>query len=281
MIVQEVFDLWGGQAEVTTEAHVVETALRITKATVDDVDLECSTFRDDSQISRVNRGAGHWIDVDPLFLEILRASLEMAALTEGALDPTVGHVTQGNVHLHRANWRMVELTADAVRLPAHLQLDLGATAKAWCADTAARRAAEATGAGVLVGLCGDIAVSGPTPEGGWDIVCGDDHRSDQPDHADAPGGCVAIRDGGVATSSTTVRRHKGRSHILDPGTMRPVEGPWRTATVAARSCLHANAASTAALVQGSSAVRWLERMRLPARLVAMDATVTTIGGWPR
>lgn len=281
MIVQETFDLWSGTAEVTTQADVLEEAVRITRAVIEDVDLACSTFRDDSEISRVNRRRGRWVQVSPLFLEILQASLEMARLTEGALDPTVGHVVEGNVHLHRADWQSVRCGTDAVWLPDHLRLDLDATAKAWCADAAARQAAAATGAGVLVGLCGDIAVAGPPPEGGWDVVCADDHRPSAPDHAQAPGGEVAIREGGLATSSTTVRRRNDRSHILDPCSMRPVEGPWRTVSVAAGSCLHANAASTAALVRGRDATGWLERMHLAARLVSNDGSVRTIGGWPR
>src|SRR4029077_7963196 len=74
---------------------------------------------------------------------------------------------------------------------------------------------------------------------------------------------VTINDGGIATSSTTVRRwtRGGGSlhHIIDPATGLPVDGPWRTATVAAATCVDANIASTAAIVKGHGAVAWLER----------------------
>ena len=71
-----------------------------------------------------------------------------------------------------------------------MQLDLGATAKALAADMAAEAAAAAAGCGVLVGLCGDIAVAGSPPDGGWQIRVTDDHR-----RGDGPGQTVAIRDG--------------------------------------------------------------------------------------
>jgi thiamine biosynthesis lipoprotein len=51
-------------------------------------------------------------------------------------------------------------------------------------------------------------------------------------------------------------------------------------TVAAASCAEANAASTAAIVRGVDAPRWLESLGLPARLVAVDGAVVAVGGWP-
>jgi thiamine biosynthesis lipoprotein len=90
--------------------------------------------------------------------------------------------------------------------------------------------------------------------------------------------------GGVATSSTTVRRWtRGGAllhHIIDPQTSLPVTGPFRTVTVAAATCLDANIASTAAIVQGEAAIDWLLRRNLPARLVENDGTIHYIGRWP-
>ncbi|HEY3701402.1 MAG TPA: hypothetical protein VGL32_04015, partial [Acidimicrobiales bacterium] len=60
----------------------------------------------------------------------------------------------------------------------------------------------------------------------------------------------------------------------------PAGGPWRTVSVTARSCVDANTASTAAIVRGANAVPWLGELGLPARLVAQDGRVVTVGGWP-
>ncbi len=95
---------------------------------------------------------------------------------------------------------------------------------------------------------------------------------------------VRLSRGGLATSSVTVRRwrHAGKAvhHIIDPRTRRPAEGPWRTVSVAAASCVDANAASTAALVAGADAEQWLSSTGLPSRLVGHDGAVVLIGGWP-
>ena len=181
-------------------------------------------------------------------------------------------------------WRTVELdpTQRTVRTAPGVELDLGSTGKALAADLAATAALSAVGpsAGVLVNLGGDIAIAGTAPADGWPIRVGDDSRAD-PRTARSS---ICAGDA-MATSSTTVRRWTAggivRHHIIDPRTGQPAEGPWRTATVAAATCVDANAASTAAIVLGDAAPRWLEERRLPARLVGLDGTVTRVAGWPQ
>jgi thiamine biosynthesis lipoprotein len=171
----------------------------------------------------------------------------------------------------------LDAVASSVHVPRGVCLDLGATAKALAADMAARAAVAASGCGVLVSLCGDVATAGDPPLDGWRIRVVDDHR-----HGGASGQTVTITDGGVATSSVAVRRGDGGvgHHLIDPATGAPAAGPWRTASVFAGSCVDANTASTAAIVLGGRAPAWLEDQWLPARLVGSDARVRYIGGWP-
>jgi thiamine biosynthesis lipoprotein len=93
-----------------------------------------------------------------------------------------------------------------------------------------------------------------------------------------------IRDGGLATSSTAVRRwrHQGTAmhHIVDPATGLPARGCWRTVSVAAGDCADANIACTAAIVRGAEAVPWLTGTGLPARLVREDGYTLRLSGWP-
>ncbi len=179
-------------------------------------------------------------------------------------------------------WRhvMFNRKGPTVRIPAGTTIDLGATAKAWAADRAARAAAQTGGCGALVGVGGDIAVAGGAPMGGWMVHVTDDHRAGHR----APGQTVAIESGGLATSSTATRRwrHEGAEmhHIIDPRTGTPVRGSWRTVSVAAASCADANIATTAALVRAGNAPAWLTRMGVPARLVSANGRVYTIGDWP-
>jgi thiamine biosynthesis lipoprotein len=69
-------------------------------------------------------------------------------------------------------------------------------------------------------------------------------------------------------------------HIIDPASSKPVPAIWDAVSVAAGSCLDANIASCAAMVMGARAVGWLERLGLPARLLACDGPVVTVAGWP-
>ena len=54
------------------------------------IDLACSRFRPDSELSRLNANAGRPLRVSPLFAEALSLALRAAALTNGDVDPTVG-----------------------------------------------------------------------------------------------------------------------------------------------------------------------------------------------
>jgi thiamine biosynthesis lipoprotein len=178
----------------------------------------------------------------------------------------------------------VKLDGRTVTVPEGVRLDLGATAKAWAADKAATTLARAAGCGVLVSLGGDTAVAGQPPAGGWRIRVKDVTGPVDETPTAGPYATVGMRDGGLATSGTTARRWRrgGQDlhHIVDPHTGLPVRTPWRTVSVAAATCADANAASTAALVKGAGAERWLTRLGLAARLVAHDGTVVLTPGWP-
>src|SRR6202034_4405907 len=123
--------------------------------------------------------------------------------------------------------------------------------KAWAAHRAADRIERRLSCGVLVSLGGDIAVAGPAPRDGWRIRV-QDVTGAPGDPPDGPYTLIAIREGGLATSSTKARRwQRGGDvlhHILDPRTGLPAEPVWRTVSVAAGTCADANAASTAAII---------------------------------
>jgi thiamine biosynthesis lipoprotein ApbE len=248
-------------------------------------------------------GPASTVKVSPLLAEAIAVALRAARMTDGDVDPTVADAMSDlgydrdfsllpavgpPVRLTvRAvpGWRQVGLDEHArlLTLPRGVHLDLGATAKAWAADRAASRLAGALGCGVLVGLGGDISVAGPPPPGGWRIRV-QDITGRPEDPPEGPAAVVSIREGGLATSSTTARRWRRGGdvlhHILDPRTGLPASVYWRTVSVAAASCVDANTASTAAIIRGPQALDWLSNLGLPARLVDAAGTVRTVGGWP-
>lgn len=291
------FPLWEGRATVAvTDAAALDAALSTVRELVDQVDRACSSFRQDSELSALNRAAGEELEVSPLLLEHLAAGVRAAEVTGGDVDPTVGQALQALGFLGpegpdsppRFELRAVpgyqalqlDTKSCTARLARGVRIDLGATAKGLAADQAAAAASAATGAGVLVSLSGDLSIAGPPPEGGWRVRVTDDHRSDP----SAPGQWISLSTGGLATSSTTVRGHGSGServhHVIDPATGAPADTQFRTVSVAAASCLDANIASTAAIVRGEAAVEWLESLRLPSRLVGLDGTVRHLARWP-
>ena len=62
----------------------------LVEAELDAIDRECSRFRADSELERVNASAGRFMPASPLLLEALQTALRAAWLTEGAVDPTLG-----------------------------------------------------------------------------------------------------------------------------------------------------------------------------------------------
>jgi FAD:protein FMN transferase len=300
----------------TTDPQGLTRARAAVEAELAAIDRTCSRFRPDSELSRLNDRPGRPIAVSPLLLQALSLALDAARITDGDVDPALGLALERAGYDRdwrllepaaapsadeaacgasgtappspvlrlrtRSGWRAVTLDREArtARLPRGIRLDLGATAKALAADRAASAAYAQCGHGVLVSLGGDIATAGGAPAGGWRVHVTDDHRSSP----SAPGQTISIRSGGLATSSTAVRRwrHEGRTmhHIIDPATQAPARTCWRTVSVAAEDCAQANIAATAALVRGPAALDWLRELGLPARLQDRQGIVTTVGDWP-
>ncbi|WP_020658834.1 FAD:protein FMN transferase [Amycolatopsis benzoatilytica] len=295
------FPALGTTAElVVSDPAGLPAAEELLRAELQAVDQACSRFRDDSEIAGLHRRAGAAVRISPLLAEALQVALRAAELTDGLVDPTVGQAVldlgydRDYAALDRdlaapartggeapGWWR---ITLDRVRcevvVPRGVRLDLGATAKAWAADRASAAIARELGCGVLVGLGGDLAVAGPAPAAGWQVVVGDDHATADPERDPV----LSLRSGGLASSSTVCRtwRRAGRTvhHIVDPRTGDLPAACWRTVSVAAASCADANTASTAAIVLAERAPEWLARQGLPSRLVALDGRVTQVAGWP-
>jgi thiamine biosynthesis lipoprotein len=296
-----VFEALGTTAQVTVaDAAALPAAVGLVETELRAIDLSCSRFRVDSELSALNRSAGREFAASPLLIEALTVALRAAEETDGDVDPTIGRAMSGlgwdldfSIVVSRSEpssieavpaggWRSVRIdrARSTVRMPRGVEIDLGATAKALAADRSAFAVAELTGSGVLVSLGGDIAIAGAAPTGGWPIFVTDDHRSTH----GADGQTIALEAGGLATSSTTVRRWIAgggdHHHILDPRSGLSADEIWRTVSVAAPTCVEANVASTAAIVRGEGALPWLEELGLPARLVSRDGAVATVAGWP-
>lgn len=287
----------------TQDPHDLPVATRIAREVLADLDETCSRFRADSDLSRVNRSPGTWVRVDQLLVAAVSTACEAARWTDGIVHPLLGRnlvslgydrdlalltsldedaledSSQALVPLQPRgpgldSWREIRLREDAVRIPDGSALDLGSTGKAWAADLIATAMTARLSSGGAVSVGGDVAVAGDRP---WPVDV-----SLQVD--DPPTARVWLTGGGLATSSTLVRRwtHRGRvrHHLLDPRTGLPAPEVWATVTATGPSCVAANAASTAAVVLGEQAPRWLANAGVSARLVSPDGSVCRVGAWP-
>lgn len=292
------FDALGCHVHVaTSDPAELRPAVAVAERLLGGVDATCSRFRRDSDLSRVNAAAGRWVPVAPLLLAAVRVALAAAHESDGLVDPCLGarlvylgydadfgvvrlrHDAPGHqLRPHPTGaWREVEIDDAAIRIPTGVALDLGATAKAWAADLVALSIVHGLGGGVVVSIGGDVRVVSDERVPAWPVSVTEKPGGEQ-------GSTVWIDSGGVATSTTVVRRWRAggteRHHLLDPRSGLPVDGPWRTVTATGPTCVAANVATTAALVLGAQAPAWLEARGVDARLVRKDGRLTRTGNWP-
>ena len=289
------WDQWSSAARlVVTRGSRLDEAVATARDLLDEIDRVASRFRPDSELMTLARDDDGGVDVSDVLAALLREALEAAAATDGAVDPTVGSALLAigydrdisqvlesdrpvRVVVRRVpGWRSLRLEGNRLFRPVGVCLDLGATAKAVAADWVASTVAERCGTGVLVSLGGDIATAGTPPPDGWQIAVRD-VESD-------PEARISLGAGAVATSST-VRRAWTRAgvryhHVVDPRTSLPVGTTWRSVSVVADTCAHANTVSTAALVKGPHGPGYVRATGRPARFVREDRRVLLLNGWP-
>jgi len=277
-----------------TEASSLGPAEELARSELEAFDRACSRFRSDAEILHVS-DAPHVVSAR--LFRIMEVACQVARYTKGAVDPTVGsamvalgydrdfadlHVTMRRPDpvFHPApGWKTVALNRrdQTVQAPAGTVLDVGASAKALASDQIATLIVQTLHTGVLVDLGGDIAVGGPTPSGGWSV--GVSAVSGGPAEQ-----AIGLFGGGLATSSPDVRTwfigKERMNHIVDPRTGRPAPSHWKSASVAAPTCVEANALSTAAVVWGPQAPAQIGRRHGVARLVDYDGDVRRVGSWP-
>jgi FAD:protein FMN transferase len=265
------FRSMGCTVELADEATVAPV-----QALFDERDRRFSRFRDDSELSRLNRAPAGASFVSAGFSEMLGHALRAARATGGLVTPTVGAaiVAAGyDTDFERLDLdgppvrpvRVPPLQALALRGPLlvraePIDLDLNCVVKGATVDDAL-----ALLGGGFVAAGGDVATSAPLVVG----LPGDD--------------AVTLHGGGLATSSVTNRRWRRggieQHHLIDPDTGAPARVPWLHVTVAAESCLAADVAAKAALLLGTAGPSWLDRRGLPGRFVDVDGDVHVNENW--
>ena len=187
-----------------------------------DIDARFSTYKRDSEISRLARGELAEGDCSLDVRHVLAACDHLAVVTDGAFD----------ARRHRTD----------------RSLDPSGFVKGWALEEAAWLIDSAGGRNYWVNAGGDIVARGEAEPGrAWRVGI---RHPDEPDRVAA---VLAIRDRAVATSGSYERG----DHITDP---RSGEAPvgLRSVTVVGPGLAFTDAYATSIYVMGLAGLRWLD-----------------------
>ncbi|MCL5116702.1 MAG: FAD:protein FMN transferase [Firmicutes bacterium] len=251
------------------------------------VEATCSRFDDESALRELCRHPGKHMTVPPILYHALRIAREVAEMTDGVFDPSIGGLLEqqgfnrnyltGEEVASDIPWdgsvsfRDITILDDGetVRLEKPMLLDLGAVAKGLAVDLAAKEIFGYEGFAIDAG--GDVYVSGVDPSGDvWRVGIED------PVHLDRLLGSVQVQDLAVCTSGSYKRRSPKAPevhHLLNPETGEPVEG-LLSCTVVGPQAVLADVAATAAFLLGpEKALPFIESMGLAGLCVTTDRQV--------
>ncbi|NMP22098.1 FAD:protein FMN transferase [Sulfobacillus harzensis] len=272
-----------GQAGVHKMRESIDQAIAAMRA----VEAACSRFDDESALRELCRHPGENVAVPPALYHALRIAREVAEMTDGVFDPSIGRmleqqgfnrnyltgqeVTSDIPWDDAASFRDITIFEDGktIRLEKPMLLDLGAVAKGLAVDLAAQEIHGYEGFAVDAG--GDIYVSGVDPSGDlWRVGIED------PVHVDRLLGSVQVKDMAVCTSGSYKRRSPKNSevhHLLNPTSGEPVDGLLSCTVVGPQAALADVAATAAFLLGPQKAIPFIESLGLAGLCVATDHQV--------
>lgn len=239
---------------------------------LEDVDASMSTWREESELSRLNRreDQSEWIELSEPLYEVLFVAAEVSSLTDGAFDVTIGPVVnlwgfgpdarpdqvpddqELKAKLNQTGYENIELKSDPPALRAHRPqyIDLSAIAKGYAVDAVARYLEEAGVGAYLVEIGGEVRVNGRKPNGdAWRLAI------EEPVSERRQINRVVALDSQAMATSGDYRNYyesEGRrySHTIDPETGKPIRHKLASVTVIAENTMLADALATGFNVMG-------------------------------
>jgi thiamine biosynthesis lipoprotein len=282
------FQAMGSPCELRLAARDAQEADALVRLVHDDVarlEQRYSRYRDDSDLSAINRvaAAGGSTTVDDETAALLNYAHTCHGQSGGLFDITSGVLRRAwrydraelperaqvqrlldQVGWHKVRWEPPRLT---FTVPG-MEIDFGGIVKEYAADRAAALLLQAGMQHGLVNLGGDVRIVGPQPDGTpWRIGVR---------HPRRPGELCAtleLSSGALATSGDYERcividgvRH---GHVLNPRTGWPVQG-LASVSVVAPLCVVAGSATTIAMLMEHDGPAWLAGMALPHLWIDTD-----------
>lgn len=219
------------------------------------IDRQMSPWRRDSDISRFNAAPAGTHPLPDEALHVVRAALDIALLSGGAFDPTVGPLVarwgfgpiQGDGY---PDWRALTVAGNTLAKQAQgTTVDLCGIAKGRALDLVAAHLHSSGVSDFLIDIGGELLASGVHPQGrAWRAGI------ESPGDPGWAAGVVALTNRAIATSGTGrngVRfGNRNWSHIVDPASRQPVETGLVSVSVIAPSAMMADGWATALLAAG-------------------------------
>jgi thiamine biosynthesis lipoprotein len=258
------FLMLGTVCRITIYDNPSEKAFKAAFDRIREIEARMSLHLDSSEIAHVNAQAGVGaVTVSPDTFLVVQKALEIAWLSAGAFDPTVGPLIQAwdigsdtprrpsdeeiSSLLPLVDYQRVTLNEEDHSIYLEREgmiLDLGAIAKGYAADEAARVLSEQGVKSAIVNLGGNVLTVGQKPDQSpWRIGIQD------PD--EDRGGYAMIVELGQASLVTSgpyeryfVLEGEAYHHILDTSTGYPVISPITSASIITESSFLADALST-------------------------------------
>ncbi len=253
-------------------AHLAESSF----AAIDLLDARISNWKQDSQLSKVNREAGdHPVEIGGELMQALQRSQEAFQQTHGAFDVTVGPLLQLwgfyrkegrlpkddeiKVALEKVGFDKLIIREDAktvqFKTPG-MSVDFGGIGKGLALDWAAQSLRDAGVKSALLnaGSSSLLAISSPPGEPGWKVAIRSPYNSNSAERIAE----VVISNESLSTSSVSekffVLEGKKYGHIFDPRTGKPSEGVLSATSIAPTGAL-SDVLSTAFFVLGVEGTR--------------------------
>jgi thiamine biosynthesis lipoprotein len=271
-MLRRTFQAMGTEIELfleTSAGEQADQALAWAEGEFERLEQVLSRFREDSELSRLNREGA--VEASPDLICVIQLALRARETTDGRFDPTVHDALVAAGY----DTTFADLPPDAparddvtprcggsvlvdgitIRLEPGTHLDLGGIGKGYTVDLVADGLARV--GNCLVNAGGDLAVRG----GAWPIAITDDLT-------------VELTRGAMATSGrdrrTWHRAGEMQHHLIDPATGRPAETELARVTVIAGSAVEAEVLAKMAFLGGD--------VDVPRVLVTADGAVVVAGG---
>ena len=275
-------------ADSLTDSEVADVEAVI-KAVIEDVEARMSTWRPESELSRLNKqGANVPFRLSAEILEVLTVAKSVHDSTGGAFDPTVGPLVDawgfgpGKERVEPGDQKIKELLArvgldglsldseqrTATKAHEHLQCDLSGIAKGYGVDKVAAVLVESGYPDFMVEIGGEVAVRGIN-ENDLPYRIG----IERPVQAGREVFSVIGITGLAVATSGDYRNYREvdgvrLSHTIDPRTGYPVGHNLASVTVVHPSCTYADAMATALTVLGPQAALALAvELKLAVQLI--------------